>query len=159
MLGQVVRDPLGIEGSTPTTPGLGLLDLETTMAAQKTLRRISGIEAATGSRIEGYEMHCGLSTGPATRQPMVRFDDGSLDGALTGHGRIAGCHVHGLFHSASYRTALLESLGARSSGTDHAASVDAALDEVARQLERTLRVDDLMRIADRGSQSAKREAR
>jgi adenosylcobyric acid synthase len=151
MLGRVVRDPLGIEGSTPATAGLGLLDLETTMAAQKTLRPISGTEAATGSRVEGYEMHCGLSTGPATRHPMVRFDDGSVDGALAERGRIAGCHLHGLFHSASYRAALLASLGARSSGADHATSVDAALDEVARELERTLRIADLMRIAQRGS--------
>ena len=149
MLGNLVRDPLGIEGSTRATAGLGLLDIETTMGAQKMLRQISGTEVTTGARIEGYEMHIGLSSGPATAHPMVRFDDGSLDGALTDHGRIAGCHIHGLFHSTAYRTALLASLGARSTGADHAASVDAALDELARQIERTLRIEDLLRIGER----------
>jgi adenosylcobyric acid synthase len=149
MLGNVVSDPLGIEGSRRATAGLGLLDLQTTMGAHKTLRRISGTELTTGARIEGYEMHIGLSTGRATAHPMMRFDDGSVDGAIADRGRIAGCHVHGLFHSAPYRTALLASLGARSIGADHAASVDAALDEVAQQLERSLRIENLLSIGER----------
>jgi adenosylcobyric acid synthase len=149
MLGNVVNDPLGIEGSTRATAGLGLLDMETTMGAQKTLRQISGTEATTGARIEGYEMHIGLSTGPATAQPMMRFDDGTVDGALADHGRIGGCHVHGLFHSDSYRTAFLASLGARSAGSDHSLTIDRALDEVAQQLERSLRIEDLLGIGER----------
>jgi adenosylcobyric acid synthase len=149
MLGNVVNDPLGIEGSPRATAGLGLLDMETTMGAQKTLRQISGTEVTTGARIEGYEMHIGLSIGAATAQPMVRFDDGTVDGALADHGRIAGCHIHGLFHSDSYRTAFLASLGARSAGSDHSATIDRALDEVAQQLERSLRIDDLLGIGER----------
>lgn len=34
MLGRMVRDPLGIEGGTLETPGLGLLDVETDMAPE-----------------------------------------------------------------------------------------------------------------------------
>ena len=146
MLGRIVRDPLGIEGSIPVTTGIGLLDIETTMSTQKTLRKVSGNETLTAARVEGYEMHLGLSTGKATNRPMVRFDDGSLDGAVSENGRVAGCHVHGLFNSSAYRAALLESLGARSSGEDHLASVNAALDEVAAVLERTLNVEALMKI-------------
>jgi adenosylcobyric acid synthase len=77
---------------------------------------------------------------------MVRFDDGSFDGALSENGRVAGCHLHGLFNSSAYRAALLASLGARSRGADHLATVDAALDEVASVLERCLNVEELMRI-------------
>jgi adenosylcobyric acid synthase len=146
MLGKTVRDPLGIEGSTPIATGLGLLDIETTMSERKTLRQVSGADIATSARIDGYEMHLGLSTGSATRHPMIRFADGSFDGAVNETGRVAGCHVHGLFNSSAYRAALLESLGARSSGEDHLASVDAALDEVASALASTLNIDALMRI-------------
>ena len=146
MLGKTVRDPRGIEGTTPIATGLGLLDIETTMSERKTLRQVSGADTATAARIDGYEMHLGLSTGHATRHPMIRFADGSLDGAVSETGRVAGCHVHGLFNSSAYRAALLESLGARSSGEDHLASVDAALDEVASALESTLNIDALMRI-------------
>jgi adenosylcobyric acid synthase len=107
---------------------------------------VSGADTATAARIEGYEMHLGLSTGRATRHPMIRFADGTLDGAISESGRVAGCHVHGLFNSSAYRAALLESLGARSSGEDHLASVDAALDEVASALESTLNIDALICI-------------
>ncbi len=148
MLGKLVRDPLGIEGSTPLAEGLGLLDIETTMGEQKTLRKVSGEATATGARIEGYEMHLGISTGTATQRPMVRFEDGSLDGAVSENGRVTGCHVHGLFNSSAYRAALLESLGGRSSGEDHAANIDAALDEIALVLERTLDVSELVRIGN-----------
>jgi adenosylcobyric acid synthase len=149
MLGKMVRDPLGIEGSTPFATGIGLLDIETTMSGQKTLRRVSGLEATTAERIDGYEMHLGISTGPATQRPMVRFDNGSLDGAVSENGRVAGCHVHGLFNSSAYRTALLESIGARSSGEDHSVTVDAALDEVSATLERALNIEALMQIGQR----------
>lgn len=146
MLGKMVRDPLGIEGSTPFAAGLGLLDVETTMSAQKTLRKITGEETTTNARIEGYEMHLGISAGPTARRPMVRFEDGTLDGAVSANGRVAGCHVHGLFNSSAYRAALLQSLGGRSTGEDHAASVDGALDQISVVLERTLDIAELMRI-------------
>jgi adenosylcobyric acid synthase len=116
------------------------------MGTHKTLRRVTGQETTTHARIDGYEMHLGISTGNATRRPMVRFDDGSHDGAVSEEGHVAGCHVHGLFTSTAYRAALLQSLGGQSSGQDHVASVDAALDEVASVLERTLNVEELMRI-------------
>jgi adenosylcobyric acid synthase len=149
MLGHVVRDPHGIEGSKRSTPGLALLDIETTMDTRKSLRFVSGTETTQSARIEGYEMHIGRSAGPATARPMVRFEDGTVDGAVNDDGRIAGCHVHGIFNSTAYRAALLASLGARSAGADHLASVDAALDEVAAVLERTLKIDELLRLGSR----------
>ncbi len=147
MLGKVVRDPLGIESSTPFTAGLGLLDIETTLGSRKTLRMVSGTDISTAARVDGYEMHVGASTGEATERPMIRFDDGSHDGAVSESGRLFGCHVHGLFNSSAYRAALLAAVGARSSGEDHSATVDAALDEIAAILGRTLSVEALLRIA------------
>ena len=77
---------------------------------------------------------------------MVRFEDGTFDGALSADGRISGCHVHGLFQSTAYRAALLESLGARSALDDHSARVHAALDTIAATLEEVLDVDALLKI-------------
>jgi len=37
MLGKVVRDPDGIEGSEREAEGLGLLDIETTLVTEKTV--------------------------------------------------------------------------------------------------------------------------
>lgn len=64
MLGTTLADPLHIEGHRTSCEGLGLLQIATTMTAQKTLRAVSGIEQSTGARLAGYEMHVGVSAGP-----------------------------------------------------------------------------------------------
>jgi adenosylcobyric acid synthase len=144
MLGKSVEDPQRIEGHRTSCPGLDLLDVHSTMTAQKTLRPVSGVELATGARIAGYEMHLGATNGPGASRPMIRFDDGTFDGAASADGRIVGCHVHGLFADPAFRAAYLATLGARSTGEDHAQRVDAALDEIAAALESALTIDRLL---------------
>jgi adenosylcobyric acid synthase len=146
MLGSVVRDPLGIEGSRTVIAGLGLLDIETEMTPQKVLKPVWAKEIATGASVQGYEMHIGSSTGRGTTRPMLRAADGSSHGAVSADGRVSGCYLHGLFHSSEYRRALLASIGARSAGSDHAARTDSALDEIAAALEKALEIEALLRI-------------
>jgi adenosylcobyric acid synthase len=148
MLGQRVSDPDSLDGAVRDVRGLGLLDVETVMTPSKTLREVTGIEASTGARIRGYEMHLGTSAGPGTSRPMARFDDGSCDGATSIDGRISGCHIHGLFHSTEYRSALLASIGGRSTGQNHASLVDAALDEIAAALDKSVDVERLLKIGE-----------
>lgn len=145
MLGSAIHDPLCIEGPQPSIAGLGLLDIVTIMEPRKVLRDVAGVEMQTGARIQGYEMHLGSVSG-APGRPMVHFDAGAYDGAVSADGRISGCHVHGLFQSTEYRAALLASLGAPSARYDHATRVHAALDEIAATLEEVLDVDALVRI-------------
>ena len=64
-----------------TTPGLGLLDIETTLTRDKTLVEVSGISIADGEPFRGYEMHIGQTAGPDCDRPLLRFADGRLDGA------------------------------------------------------------------------------
>jgi adenosylcobyric acid synthase len=144
MLGKLVEDPQRIEGPLTSRRGLGLLDVHSTMTAQKTLRPVAGVELTTGARIAGYEMHLGATGGPDASRPMIRFDDGTFDGAVSTDGRIAGCHVHGLFADPAFRAAYLATLGARSTGHDHAQLVDRALDEIAATLESALAIDRLL---------------
>ncbi len=145
MLGSAIHDPLCIEGPQQSIAGLGLLGTVTIMEPRKVLREVSGTELQSGARIQGYEMHLGSCSGSAGR-PMVQFDDGAYDGAISADGRISGCHVHGLFQSTAYRAALLASLGAQSSLNDHSARVHEALDEIAATLEEVLDVEALARI-------------
>lgn len=147
MLGTSVEDPQQIEGPSASCPGLGLLEVRSTMTPQKTLRAVSGVELATGARMAGYEMHLGATSGPGASRPMIRFDDGDFDGAISADGRIAGCHVHGLFSDAAFRAAWLAVLGARSAGEDHAQRVDRALDDIAASLESVLDIPRLLRLA------------
>jgi len=41
MLGRAIHDPLGIEGESGSSVGLGLLDMETTLHSQKQLANVS----------------------------------------------------------------------------------------------------------------------
>ena len=60
MLGQTVNDPDGIEGSVASLPGLGLLNIDTTMTADKTTEQVEFL--FNGQRCVGYEIHQGCST-------------------------------------------------------------------------------------------------
>lgn len=154
MLGNVVLDPQRIEGQQDSARGLGLLDITTTMTGEKQLRPVSGIEVASGSPISGYEMHLGLASGPGTSQPFVRFDDGTTDGARSPDNRIAGCHLHGLFHSPAYRSALLARLGVTSNNEDYADRVERSLDAIAACLEQSLDIERIAAIARLGEPNA-----
>jgi adenosylcobyric acid synthase len=95
----------------------------------------------------GYEMHVGSTTGAGAGRPFLRFSDGATDGATSADGRVAGCYVHGLFGVTAARAALVSSIGAAPSLDDHAARVDAALDEIAGVLESCLDINALATIA------------
>jgi adenosylcobyric acid synthase len=147
MLGRVVLDPDRIEGHQDSARGLGLLDITTTMTGDKQLRAITGTDLVTGSAISGYEMHLGLSTGPAMSSPFIRFDNGTTDGAVSPDSRILGCHIHGLFHAPTFRSAFLARLGARSNNEDYAHRVEQSLDAIASQLEQSLDIDTIARLS------------
>ncbi len=142
MLGRTVSDPDGVEGSPETVAGLGLLPVDTVMRADKTLREVRGTRIADDSAFAGYEIHCGVTTGDAA--PLLRMADGGAEGAISACGRIAGCYVHGLFNLAAQRPGWI---GGPSAGPDQDAAVDAALDELAADLERHVSADRLLAIA------------
>ena len=147
MLGRRIADPLGIEGPARSAEGLGLLDVETTLTAVKTLRLAAARLVPGGEPISGYEIHVGETTGPGVAHPFLIHGDGRPDGAVSPDGRIAGTYVHGLFDGGDARAAILRPLGVRSTGADHGAVVEAALDEIAGALARSLDIDAMARIA------------
>ena len=145
MLGRRIADPLGIEGPPREIAGLGLLDIETGLRGDKALHRVSG--EALGTDFTGYEMHMGETTGPATDRPFALLDKGRPDGAISPDGLVMGTYCHGLLSAPGLRAALMERIGARSNGADHGHTVDAALDDLAAELERHLDIDGLLALA------------
>ena len=81
-------------------PGLGLLDVDTVIAGDKTLRRVDGRLAGSGAAFEGYKIHLGKTCGAGTTRPFLRMSDGRPDGAVSANGWVAGAHAHGLFGPA-----------------------------------------------------------
>ena len=147
MLGRRIADPGGIEGPAGDAPGLGLLDVETVLTDDKILAAARGVDLATGAPVEGYEMHVGRTAGPGTARPMLRLG-AREDGARSENGRIAGCHLHGLFAGDAFRRAFLARLGAAADpALDYAARVDATLDALAAHLEASLDIPRLLEIA------------
>ena len=147
MLGRRIADPDGIEGSPGEAPGLGLLDVETVLGGDKTLRAVTGRTVADGVPFAGYEMHMGRTDGPDCLRPLLRFADGVPDGAVSASGRVAGAYVHGLFAADAQRGAWLVRLGGEASTMDYEATVEDALDALAAHLERHLDLDALLRLA------------
>ncbi|MGA1802774.1 cobyric acid synthase [Rhizobium sp. HT1-10] len=145
MLGHMIRDPLGLEGEVLETPGLGLLDVETVMAPEKTLRNSAARSTEYDAPLSGYEIHLGTTTGVDCARPSVTID-GRPDGAISGDGRIMGTYLHGLFGSDAYRARLLQSFGLAGERLDYRQSVETALDEVAEELASVLDKDWLSRL-------------
>ncbi len=96
MLGEQLHDPLALEGEAGSSPGLGWLQMETTLAAHKQLKQVSGQWAAGEAEVQGYEIHMGVSHGPALARP-VHVIAGAPEGAWSADGQVAGSYLHGLF--------------------------------------------------------------
>ncbi len=146
MLGRTIADPAGVEGRPGTAPGLGLLDIATTLAADKRIVEVRGNAAAGGEAVSGYEIHLGVSDGPDRDRPFLRIA-GKDEGAVSPDGLVAGTYVHGLFAADGFRRSYLAELGAAVSPLQYEACVETALDGLADHLERYLGVDRLLTIA------------
>jgi adenosylcobyric acid synthase len=151
MLGKYIHDPDGIEGMAGRVDGLGLLDIETTLTEQKTLTHTTGIETRTGAAISGYEIHLGQTTGADTAQPMVDHiagrDGKTADGAISPDGQVAGCYMHGLFASDTFRSVWLNRHGKASSQIVFDQQIDTTLDQLANHLAVHADLDAIARIA------------
>ncbi len=147
MLGRAIADPEGIEGPAEARPGLGLLDVETTLTGDKTLVHVAGRSALTGAPFSGYEMHVGRTDGPDRARPALVYADGRTEGATSPTGLVAGAYVHGLFAHDEQRRDWLERLGGAGSELRYEATIERVLDDLALHLERHLDLDRLLSLA------------
>ena len=147
MLGTCIADPEGVEGPAETVAALAHLPATTVLTRDKRLVQVRGT-GLDGAAFTGYEIHVGETRAEGGLSPLLRLDHGGTDGVISQDGRIAGCYVHGLFDRAEQRTAWLARLGARSDGADHATRIDAALDELAAELERSVDVASILELAN-----------
>jgi len=146
MLGRTVADPDGIEGPPGKVEGLGLLDIDTVLSADKSLEPVRGA-TADGAPFAGYEMHIGVTDGPDRARPFARLADGTPEGATAPSGRIAGTYVHGLFADDRQRAAWLKRLSAGPSAVAYGDLIERTLDALAAHLEAHLDVEQLLKLA------------
>jgi len=111
MLGEQVHDPLGLEGPSGSSEGLGLLAFSTTLEEEKQLRNVRGRLLLEDAEVSGYEIHAGVTSGSGLLRPAVELDDGRRDGAQSEDGQILGTYLHGLFETSAACGALLRWAG------------------------------------------------
>ncbi|WP_435771721.1 cobyric acid synthase [Nocardioides sp. SYSU DS0651] len=124
MLGRRIDDPHGVEGPAgASVEGLGLLDLVTTFAAEKTLRLVEP---------SGYEIHHGRVEGEQQRGPVT------------------GTMVHGSLEDDPTRAAYLAAALDVASTASFPAARARRLDLLADLVEQHLDVDALLALASDG---------
>ena len=113
ILGRAILDPHGIESAAPEVPGLGLMDLRSTFAADKTLVRVARAETPLGVPSGGYEIHHGLTEhGPSALPLFLRADRAYPSEAERICGYVSGrrwaTYLHGVFDDDAFRRAWLD---------------------------------------------------
>ncbi|BDP40085.1 cobyric acid synthase [Deinococcus aetherius] len=141
MLGHTVGDPHGVEGGGEV-PGLGLLDLSTEFASEKTTLLTTLTDAETGLRLSGYEIHHGRTVaGPGVQE--------LAPGLLWRSGNVRGTYLHGLLENPAY---LERFLGWASLTPPRALdSLDARLDAIAARVKASLDWPLIQRLAGEGT--------
>jgi len=150
MLGKTIHDPLGLEGEPGSSAGLQWLDLTTSLDAEKKLRRVSGVLALDQAPVTGYEIHHGVTQGPALKRPLVNLPE-RTDGAISDDGQIAGSYLHGLFDAPAACAALLRWAGLTEvMPFDYPALREQGIERLADAVEQHLdmrRIDALLQPA------------
>ena len=175
MLGERILDPAGVESEQAETEGLGLLPLTTVFSGAKQTQRIRGevtaapgiLEAARGLTVEGYEIHMGHTFASHDRQAESIIHPFHIheksghpwegpEGAIDSNGRVLGTYVHGLFHNAGLRRALLDRLaewkgvalphGDGTQGPDDAKARDGEYDKLADLVRSSLDMELVYRM-------------
>jgi len=112
-LGQVIDDPLGLEGEAPgRTAGLGLLPLHTVFVPAKQLARATHRLGAlqgpwaplAGLAVQGYEIHLGQTTALPTAALQPAF--AHRPGLGWQQGPVLALYLHGLFENPAVLQAL-----------------------------------------------------
>lgn len=139
MLGQRIVDD--VESGAGSVPGLGLLPVRTTFAADKVLRVARGM-SRDGHPVTGYEIHHGRS-GVDGGEALLVDDAGAAEGCVAGS--VTGTSWHGLLEGDGFRRAYLLGVaaaagrrwlpGSRSFADVRSARLDALGDLVADGLD------------------------
>lgn len=167
MLGLTIQDPDGIESMTPMINGLARLPVTSRFTAVKSTHQVRarvaqnrGILAGSeGIEIQGYEIHMGQTGGADVAYPFELIERSSQpcsapDGCLSADGNVMGTYIHGLFHNARLRHAILSELAARKGRNLSPLAADFSLDEqynhLASHVRNNVSMDLIRKLIDDG---------
>jgi cobyric acid synthase CobQ len=149
MLGRSINDPHGIESQQLKSRGLALLDMDTVLAADKTLVRKTGSHLFSGQPVLGYEIHHGQTrTG---KNEIFSYDDGSGCGVASKDNLVWGSYLHGLFDSDLFRRWFTEQVRDRKGmapydGPLSSYNLEPAFDRLADTVRKGLDMDRVYQL-------------
>ena len=123
MLGKKILDSQKVESAETEVAGLGLLDIITDFAPEKSTVQVRArvmsdlglLSGTKGMELAGYEIHMGQTQHgdkshafQILETPRGATDYG--DGTLNEQGTVMGTYMHGLFHNDDFRQVFLNSL-------------------------------------------------
>ncbi len=147
MLGQMIHDPKGIEGSITQMSGLGLLAFETQMSGNKKLLQEKGTHVPSNSVVSGYHMHLGECRGAALERPFLELGSGP-DGCISADGKVMGTYLHGLFSDDDFRRHFLEELKPQNRKLrQFEFEIEQTLEGLAAHLEAHFALDRMLEVA------------
>ena len=162
MLGKQIFDPEHIESHVEQISGLGLLDFTTTLTQHKTLSQVTASMTLNGEtcQLKGYEIHCGVSTGPALTQPLLHIEsDGTgvnqriADGCISDDKQIIATYLHGFFDCPEPTQAVLNWLGIKDISqpvVDINQHREVQLERLANICKKHLDIDKIQQIIQQG---------
>ncbi|MGA1870673.1 MAG: cobyric acid synthase [bacterium] len=112
MLGKKIEDPYSMESRQKVIAGLGLLNVNTTLAQQKITSQITALCSFPSDNvreIKGYEIHVGETNREDKTKAfctIIQRSNKSVeleDGALSEDGQIWGTYIHDLFANHLFR--------------------------------------------------------
>jgi adenosylcobyric acid synthase len=162
MLGTLVLDKLGVEGSISQEEGFGFLDIKTRFNERKITKQTNAeilcdlktVKAIEGNTISGYEIHNGISKIGKKSIPFIKDDDGNIVGVCDEDKMVAGTYLHGLFDSEKFINLFIRAL---KESNNIAISEEAIIekvneykineyDKLANSFEKNIDIEKLMEI-------------
>ncbi len=152
MLGMRIHDPDGVEGEPGSCDGLGLLQMETHLRPHKQLKLVTGRLSFDSAPISGYEIHMGISEGPALENHLVDLGE-HKDGAISLDNQVAGTYLHGLFEQTTACDAILRWTGMDEPYTpDYHALREREIERLADAAEAHLDIERIIEFSQYRSQ-------
>ncbi len=146
MLGKKIHDPLGLEGTPGSADGIGLFDMETRLSSRKQLRNVSGKLTFSDTQVSGYEIHAGVTSGPALARPALDLNHG-VDGSISLDQLVLGTYVHGLFEGNAACDSVLAWAGlSEVHEFDYHGLRQSSIERLASAVDQYLDTDKLMKL-------------
>lgn len=168
MLGEELRDPKGIEEGG-ILRGIGLLNAVTVFSAEKTRTRVSAtvetlsgvLNSLSGLKLEGYEIHMGITTALEEKTCFAQIQDETVAGAEKPDGacleNVYGTYIHGIFDREGIAGAVVQALAekkglklAEIKTMDRHAYKEAQYDMLAEILRKHLDMEKIYEVLEQG---------